>query len=1687
MRRVLVFLLVFGAGLALVAGIEWLRRRSQPAETGRPQRPTAPVERPPGPEQKIELPVETEDGSGQKGVDFAVSGPAEFTDLGPDGRPLWRLTGEVSLPGGDVILMSGVRVVAFREGSDQARLRLDAASARARIDTSRQPPGPDPTAVIPFTDVHLVAIDYGPMTPIEVSVPTLSGTLAAKSFSSSDRVVADGRGVHLEGSGLELEPERLALGSDVAARIALAGGGEVVLRCAGRLTVERFLALGEDGVRITARGGARLVTETAELAGETIRVSGRALEAAGGRPARFLPISAESEDRALLDLDGDLFRADSGRVQFDSEGLPSRAVLEGSPAVDFALGAIDPETLPFELPPDTTEIRVRAHGPGPLVIELGQTGTFDFAGPVHVEIDALGAELDARQRLFGRRHPSGPFELLSAEGRVHARMDELELESASVRVTAPDGDASRLAVEADGPSHSTGTLEGGEPYELDVAGLALLSRRQDAVLVRRAEGVDLWIGPPGGPRTWARADRITDLDLDSLALDASGDVRVEGPSGKGRSERVHSDGERVFELSGTVDAPARFETEEGWLTALLVVASPSRVVAGGDARAELELEGRTWSLDGARISLERRPWRGPSGEARERLRLEADGRAHVTIVEGDQRAELSADAIAADALRTPGPGPEQELPLELGQIEPGLLVARGRVVLSGSAGLALEARGEHLVLTRVGSGILSGSPEERVWASGTLDPGGAAFDLDATRVVFGPEAISADQPLLEISGVDLPLGPIESSGTETIQARGSQMVLDRSSLTLSGAARVERHAPDQEVWSIDAGSVRLSAPAGTDLTETQTSFADTVTMLVAWDGYVAHLGRGVSSAGESLIADRESGHLTVRGWPATVETPELVGEADWIEWDTETGLLRSDVGRITSRAGVFGEEPWAMTFSGLEPLPQEDVAIQIVRQPIIRQGESVVRAAWAVFWVDPDEWAGFSRHYVEGRQEREPFRIRDVEADRKRRERRMPSLIAPLRSTEAARWLREGYIEGDIEYYVENGRLARADAMYLDLADGHGWIENLEIRQPLPFAGGDEEVEIKIEWVRHSADGSLRADDAVISTCTFEKPHYRIESGDLRLVPRPPKRGQEPFWELTFKKNAVVIGDWLRLPLPGSPAIPLDRRGRLNLTEAPEVVREAGQAVEAVAGQTGRFGSFFRLGFVTDFSWLRRGLPRLLGADPDKAEGSMRYELGYLGSRGGLVGLRPSVREPGLYFLDLDVDLVYDTGQDRGLQRVPENERSDLRSWVHLRGRYEMGPSTWLDVIFSKQSDAGVQSEFWEGDFLRFEESETFAHLRHASGRDYAHLRARPRTNDFKTEVEELPEAGWYRGRAEVGHVGSVPLVYSSDSEAGYYQRREGDPRFSLTYPDGLGSFDVLRADTRQRLESPFALGVAGARAVPFLEGRLTAWDQGDPTSPDGGAPLRAGLLGGVEVTALFWRPVFAGLRHEIVPRLGYRSDIALAEDGPPPVAVDSTELPIGGQFVDFGLRQRLVTPDADTSLDLDLRMSWADGTAGGLADGWLPLAVLGDLYTSLGPVPVAVHHDARYDLDDHLTPYSRTLLGFEPIPSVGIELGYHHGLDTAGTVLFDAYTALARWRSSPKWEFEGGTTLSTLTDASLDSFGLVRRFGHDVVFEIELSHREGEGSAFQIGLQPVISWHSRTLGLLGQRREARW
>ncbi|HKX45846.1 MAG TPA: hypothetical protein VJP77_04035, partial [Planctomycetota bacterium] len=430
---------------------------------------------------------------------------------------------------------------------------------------------------------------------------------------------------------------------------------------------------------------------------------------------------------------------------------------------------------------------------------------------------------------------------------------------------------------------------------------------------------------------------------------------------------------------------------------------------------------------------------------------------------------------------------------------------------------------------------------------------------------------------------------------------------------------------------------------------------------------------------------------------------------------------------------------------------------------------------------------------------------------------RQATLLDRLLRDPRFEYVREAYLEGPVELLVDGERVASAGAIYVDRVAGHGWISDAryEVRQNI--GGSRFRFKIEADWLRISADGTLVSNRARVTTCEHDEPHFYINTGELRLTPT----GNPDFpYRVSLRDNSIQILGRFSLPLPPVSDL-VDPEGRPSLGG----VRVA---------STARFGTVLSLGYSRDLNETTRWLHDLIvGGEEAGFSSKFRVDASYLGSRGVLLDFGLRMRSQGRYFWNQNLAVVPDRGEDGGYLKVPESERDTLRLWYRSRARFDRGPGEWVDAVVTAQSDPGVQSEFFEDDYVEYEERETFVHWRKAEGALYTSASVSGTLESWRTTTEQLPEGRLVWERQPLLDLGSTALLYGLDVRGGYLDRTEGDPDYEPVYPDGLGDRDLLRVDADQRLEVPLSLGLLGLRATPFLDARLTGWSEGQAEDDD--------------------------------------------------------------------------------------------------------------------------------------------------------------------------------------------------------------------------------------------------------------
>ena len=596
-------------------------------------------------------------------------------------------------------------------------------------------------------------------------------------------------------------------------------------------------------------------------------------------------------------------------------------------------------------------------------------------------------------------------------------------------------------------------------------------------------------------------------------------------------------------------------------------------------------------------------------------------------------------------------------------------------------------------------------------------------------------------------------------------------------------------------------------------------------------------------------------------------------------------------------------------------------------------------------------------------------------------------------------------------------------------------------------------------------------------------PHFVVRTSKFKLEPRGDGR-----WRFAARGNTLKFTDGVNLPLPSIGNLVLDEEFGVDGFE-----NDAGEVTplkDVGVARTARFGTVLGAAFRFDIGEVGKWFAERIGMDDTNLRGKWDTEGQYLSGRGPQVGLGLQLRErkPGDdpdedFRLDAFVGGVLDEGRDRGSVRVAESDHDDLRIVGHLRSRYPIVRGEWFDFALATQTDAGVQSEFYEGDFLRFEQRDTFVRWRKSFGADYLAAGAQKRINTFRSQTEELPSFGAYRGERQVGTFTGLPVLWGGSFDAGYFRRLEGTVGQDL-FSDlpggaalGLGDHDILRADLRQRLSLPMQTDLAGIRVIPFAELRGTA----DSDALGAGSDPRSGaLVSGVEISTTLHKVTDTGYVNAIAPRLSISRDVASDRSGGAVVPLDSIDRNLDGTRFEAGLRGLWQRPGTFENLDVDVRAVFLKDRSDGIEDS-SELSTLANYITRYGDGEgqIGLRHDARYNVETSTTTYSRSAIAIRPNDNFVMEIRYSQSRDIFEQELFETGGILARWRLDPKWELESRFSHDLRTNQQLLSELTLRRYAHDFVFDMTFQDRSGEGVNVSFNLVPLLGYTASRLGIL--------
>ncbi|MGI5922829.1 MAG: LPS-assembly protein LptD [Lentisphaeria bacterium] len=462
----------------------------------------------------------------------------------------------------------------------------------------------------------------------------------------------------------------------------------------------------------------------------------------------------------------------------------------------------------------------------------------------------------------------------------------------------------------------------------------------------------------------------------------------------------------------------------------------------------------------------------------------------------------------------------------------------------------------------------------------------------------------------------------------------------------------------------------------------------------------------------------------------------------------------------------------------------------------------------------------------------------------------------------------------------------------------------------------------------NSAEGNQTLRNAWLSTCDCPEPHYRLSASSIK------HRSDNRF----FARNVVLrFGP---VPVFYLPCL----WGSTNANQFGYILRP---------GYSGKRGAYLQFGRV----WK-------LGD-----EHSAKAYVDLMSKRG--VGLGANYEQSNeRRNVDLIVYGLHDTDTPEtsdGFNRrfASRDDRYRVNYYHHERLADKLSLRLNLDLL----SDIEMLEDWFRRDYRRFEQPKSYLDLSYDERWYSAGLALRPRLNEFYTVSETLPEIRLDIPRAQLG---SLPLMYQSESKAGYHSMkwrnfaldREELLPFGVYDPDQHGDLDdyqSMRADTLHFVYLPFALRDR-VTVTPRVGARVTYYSKSSKTpvssediannlvvdnpdmvyaanpvrnyDSDGGEITRFAFETGIEARTSIssdWLdlalPAWSvqGLRHVVEPYLNYTYASTPTEDRDFIYFFDEIDRLEKQNFLRLGLDQRLNTRRDGSVVSIARWQTYAD------------------------------------------------------------------------------------------------------------------------------------------------------------------
>ena len=354
--------------------------------------------------------------------------------------------------------------------------------------------------------------------------------------------------------------------------------------------------------------------------------------------------------------------------------------------------------------------------------------------------------------------------------------------------------------------------------------------------------------------------------------------------------------------------------------------------------------------------------------------------------------------------------------------------------------------------------------------------------------------------------------------------------------------------------------------------------------------------------------------------------------------------------------------------------------------------------------------------------------------------------------------------DGNVVLVREGQGATRTEHLAYNYKTGEGVTPRLDVQSAV--------FRVIAEKARRLGDGSYELEDVKVSTCTNNESslHYYVKAKQAYYLPDQYVilKGATfvfkniPFLYLSSAKKSLVDHFGWRF----EPGYESDWGGYLLTTYKRQIADYGGPFHDSV-------DSFSHIDYRTE-----RGFA--LGEDIGWHFGDNEIGAGHYGTV-GFYGI----------FDDNPMDEDYD-------REVNHDEPEDFRYRAFVDLSSALTDSDRLMLRSSYLSDSYVFPDFYESEYKRQSQPDSFATYAHTGEGWSAGLGVYHRANEFYESVNRLPEA-WVDVLNT--QIGETPFYYESQSQGGFLQREFADYGVSTNPPPD--SYDSVRIDSRHAIYMP--------------------------------------------------------------------------------------------------------------------------------------------------------------------------------------------------------------------------------------------------------------------------------------------